>query len=242
MGAALALEMSAPKRTLFLSGRDLGQLDEIAQKCRNKGATVDVTSVDIRNADAVRLWIDTIYKTKPLDLFIANAGIFGGKSADGKLETIAEIENIVSTNLTGAITSISHVTQQMCERRSGRIVLISSLAALAPQADAPVYSATKAGLTAYGVALREFLLDFNVDVSIVHPGHIATGQTDMQMGALPLLWTPQKASRRIVDQIYAGRSDISFPLTFRYGILLLNLMPWKLRVWLNRSQRFFVKK
>lgn len=242
MGAALALDVSAPKRTLFLSGRDLGQLDEIAQKCRKKGAVVHVASVDIRNADTVRIWMDTIHKIKPLDLFIANAGIFDGKSVNGNLETVAEIENIISTNLTGAITSISYVAQQMRLRRSGRIVLISSLAALTPLADAPVYSATKAGLTAYGAALREFLSDFNVEVSIVHPGHIATGQADIQTGALPLLWTPQKASRRIVDQIYAGKSNIFFPMALRYLTLFLKLLPWKLCAWLMRSQRFSVKK
>ncbi len=113
------------------------------------------------------------------------------------MEDSGEIVGMLRTNLEAAILTIAAALPQMRARRSGRIAIIGSLAALQPLADSPTYSASKAGLMAYGEALREWLLPDAVAVSLVYPGHIATDQDARHVGALPLIMTADAAAARV---------------------------------------------
>jgi short-subunit dehydrogenase len=70
----------------------------------------------------------------------------------------------------------------MRTRRSGHIVLVSSLAALSPLPDAPGYSASKAGLLVYGQAMRAAVALDNVRVTVVCPGYVTSAMTDTHIG------------------------------------------------------------
>ena len=98
-------------------------------------------------------------------------------------------------------------------RQQGHIALIASLAALHPLADAPAYSASKAGLAAYGAALREMLAAEGITLSIVYPGHIDTDQAAVQHGPLPLLLMPEEAA----ESSRKARPVVAVSLPFQNG-------------------------
>jgi short-subunit dehydrogenase len=127
-------------------------------------------------------------------------------------------------------------------RRRCHIVLIVSLAALYPQADAPIYTASKAGLAAYGEAMRELLADDGIRVSLVFPGHIATDQTERQIGRLPLMLSAVAAARLIKADLDRGRDAIVFPRRLYWMIRAGNLLPARLRYPTNRPFRFHVRR
>lgn len=239
-GAALAGEYAIPGLTLGLFGRNRERLEGVAEDCRNKGATVEIGVFDVTDAEAVARELGTFADAHAIDLLIANAGVFTGHGSDRAMESLEEIKWLVRTNLEGVASTIDAVLPTMRARRSGRIAIISSLAGVHPLADAPGYSASKAGVLSYGEALREFLADDDVAVSLVCPGHIETQQTAVQQGTVTLQMTPTQAAVRTKRGLDKGRNLVYFPRRLYWLIMLGRLAPWDVRAFFNRSQRFHV--
>jgi short-subunit dehydrogenase len=180
--------------------------------------------------------------THEIELLIVNAGVFTGHASDGSLETPEEISWQVRTNLEGAAATINSALPGLRARKTGHIAIIGSLAALQPLADAPGYSASKAGIMAYGEALREFLIPDNITVSLVYPGHIETAQVTRHVGALPGLLSAEKAAAIIKRSLDRKKSFIAFPRHMLWLIRAGRLLPWRLRALAGRDFRFSVDK
>ena len=240
LGRALALEYAARGRVLGLAGRREDLLREVARECEERGARVVPAAFDVADPAATRDWMERIHRERPIDLLIVNAGCFHGNGACGAFEPLDSALRQVRTNLMGAITTIDAAVPLLRARRKGQIAIIISLAALQPLADAPAYSASKAGLAGYGEALRELLAPEGVRVTLVYPGHIQTEQTAHHVGRLPMILTPERAASRIRRGLAQGRSAIAFPLPLAWLIGAGRLLPWHLRARLGRPLRFHV--
>ncbi len=241
LGAALAKAYAKPGVQLFLCARNEPLLEEVADSCRARGATVDCRVLDVADSQALEAWAKAISQNGCPDLVIANAGIFDG-NAENRMETAKEAGLITDTNLTGAVSTVSVFLPYMQVMGHGRIVLIASLAALFPLADAPAYSASKAGVLNYFYALREYLLGTGIEVSVVLPGHIATSQTRCHKGELAGIISAQSAAQIIYMAIQRGKAFIAFPQRYYWLIRLANWLPWRLRAMLNKKSRFYVDK
>jgi short-subunit dehydrogenase len=119
---------------------------------------------------------------------------------------------------------------------------VSSLAARLPAADAPTYSASKAGVVAYAEALREYLLEYEICVSAILPGHVQTTQADLHEGPLPLILPVEEAARRIHRSLQKRRAIITLPRRATLLVGAARLLPWRLRARANAGSRFVVKK
>ncbi len=241
LGAALAMAYAAPGIHLGLIGRSRPRLLNIAEQCRSAGASVEVLVTDVTDYTNMVTGLAEWERVRPIDLIIVNAGVFDGHGPAGQMETMPGIEAQVDTNLLGLISTVNAVLPGMRKRGKGTIALIGSLAALQPLADAPAYSASKAGAMAYGEALREYLLPEGVRVALVYPGHIATAQVEHHVGALPLLLTPQAAAAIIKRGLDRGRTFIAFPWQLLWLIRLGRMVPWRLRARFGKGFRFFVR-
>lgn len=236
------MEYAQAGRTLGLIARNKRRLDDVAALCAGAGARCGTGSIDVTDKIALGRWIDAFDAQHPIDLLFVNAGVYAGHGPGGQMETIDEILWQIRTNLEGAAITIGAVLPAMRRRRRGRIVLIGSLAALQCLADAPGYSATKAGLVAYGEALREYLAPEGIAVSIVCPGYIQTAQTAHHVGALPLQMSPQRAAAIIRRRVDRRRSFIAFPLRLHLLIRLGRIVDWRTRAFFGRSLRFHTEK
>jgi len=241
LGAALAREYAAPGKILALAARRIDRLRQLAHECEKRGASVLCRQVDVRDFRQITRWVEETEQSTPVDLMIANAGVFSGHGPEGQMESIPELVRLVETNLAGAIATFGAMAEHMRKRRHGHIAIISSLAAIQPLADAPVYSATKAGVMAYGEAMREYLADDNIAVSIVLPGHMKTAQTTVHAGVLAGIISSGKAAAIIRKRLDRGQSYIAFPHSMHILVRLGRLLPWPLRAWTNRPFRFHVK-
>ena len=240
LGAALAIGYAEPGRVLGLIARRPDLLQRLAEACRAKGAEVITAALDVRDGASVAAWLGMLDARHPIDLAIANAGVFAGIGSDGRLESGEDVRSLVGTNLEGAILTASAAAALMRSRRRGHIALVASLAARQPLADAPVYSASKAGLLAYGDALRERLMPEGIRVSIVLPGHIRTAQTARHHGAMPFIMPADKAAAIVKAGLDRGRDCIAFPAALVWLIALGRCLPWRLRSVIGRSLRFTV--
>lgn len=235
LGLALAGELAAPGRHMLLAGRDPERLDAAERAARARGAITERLTVPLTEPEAFAEALAEYDKRHPIRLLFLSAGVKTGNQ--GGMEPLAQAERVIAVNLTAAFHAVQAVLPGMRARRSGQIALVSSMAALSPHADLLSYSATKAGLRAYGGALRRNLRGTGVRVSIITPGFIDTPMTDRQKGRTPFLISPERAARIIRRGLARRSSHITFPLILCLLIRLENLLPSVIGDWIDRGYR-----
>lgn len=229
IGAALAREYATPGAALLLIGRDAGRLDAVAAECRTKGASVETAAVDVTEAEPLANAILAFDKARPVDLLIANAGVSGGLGPSRKAEDFATAQRQLRINLEGAVATATPLIEPMRARRRGQIALMSSLAALQPIGDTPAYSASKAGIIAWGEALGDFLAPAGVGVSVICPGFVTSDMSARYGGPKPFEMSAEAAAALIRRRLARGEALIAFPWQVVAAIRLGRMLPRSIR-------------
>ncbi|MGO4440788.1 SDR family NAD(P)-dependent oxidoreductase [Rhizobium sp. RAF56] len=241
IGAALARQLAASGRRLVLIGRNRERLNAVASDCRAVGADIVIGELDITDRAGLAKFIKDIETAGPIDLFVGNAGILDGRHHGEVIESVDVARHVIDTNLVAAVEAVHMVLPAMRACRQGTIVLVSSLAAFAPLADAPAYSAAKAGLLFYGIGLRDALAEEGIRVVVSCPGFVATGMAPHHIGARPHEWTADQAARHILTAMEKNRGISGFPSALYWPSRLALIVPEFLRRAGGRERRFFVK-
>jgi len=224
IGRALAIEFSKNCQNLFLCARNFENLQETKNLCQNSNANIYLKILDVKDEIASQNYINEIEENFTLDLVIANAGISGG-TAKGT-ESFEQVKEIFDTNLYGVLNIIQPAIEKMVLRKSGQIVIISSLAGFVSLPSSPAYSASKSAVRIYGEALRNNLAEFGVKVNVVCPGYIITPMTAVNNFYMPFLMKADLASRKIIKGIEKNRGRIIFPFIFYSIICCLLFLPY----------------
>jgi 3-oxoacyl-[acyl-carrier protein] reductase len=133
-------------------------------------------------------------KFGPVEVAIANAGI----TKDKLLVRMADedIEDVINTNLFGAIRVARRAARQMTHARNGRIIFISSVVALMGSAGQVNYAASKSGLVGAARSLAREIGSRGVTINVVAPGFIDTDMTAV---------LSEERKTQIVNNIPLGR-------------------------------------
>ena len=99
IGKALAEHLADEGVYLAISGRDQTRLNDVADSCRKKGATVESLVIDVVDQAGMESWLEEIDDAHPLDLVIANAGVSPGTS--GETATANQMRRMLEINVTG---------------------------------------------------------------------------------------------------------------------------------------------
>ena len=234
IGAALARLYARPGTTLGLLGRDAGRLAVTAKAAREAGAIVVEGVFDIRDRTALADFLRDFDAQHPIDLLISNAGILDGRRADGIVENAEDARRVIEINLLAAIDTVQNAVGYMRPRRKGQIALVSSMAAYAPLADAPAYSASKSGLLAYGLSMRLALASEGIGVSVICPGYVATAMTETHIGNHPHKISADAAAGIIARGLQRNSAVIAFPKSMHFLSRLTPFAPlWLYRVFTN---------
>ncbi|HEX3275707.1 MAG TPA: SDR family NAD(P)-dependent oxidoreductase [Gemmatimonadales bacterium] len=139
-------------------------------------AGIAMVPLDVRDDASVANCLETV--TSPegrLDLLVNNAGY----EQAGALEEVSldEARAQFETNFFGVIRMVKAALPIMRRQRSGRIINVSSLAALAPIPFMGIYSASKFALDGWSETLRQEVKPFGIHVSQVEPGFLRTPMT-----------------------------------------------------------------
>jgi len=110
-----------------------------------------------------------------IDMLICCAGM--GVAGAVELMGIDDITYQLDVNLRGVINANKAVIPYMRNQGYGKIINISSLAAIAPMPFQSMYSASKAGINVYSLALANELKPFNIKVCTIMPDDISSGFT-----------------------------------------------------------------
>ncbi len=163
-----------------------------------------------------------------------------GTPPGGVLEPSDAAYELMEVNVLGVFNTVHPLVSRMIDRRSGHIVLLSSIGGFVPLPDAPSYSASKAAIINYGLSLRALLAPHGVGVSVVCPGYVETPMISRQHGAKPSTIAAEHAARLIDKGVKRNKALIVFPLFFGTITRLSRLLPDGIRRWAMAPFRFSV--
>ena len=118
---------------------------------------------------------EVIRRAGKIDLLISNAGF--GISGAVEFTTPEDAHRQMEVNFFGALNSVQAVLPHMRERKAGRIIFTSSVAAILSVPYQSFYSASKAAINALALALQNEVREFGIYVSVLMPGDVSTGFT-----------------------------------------------------------------
>jgi short-subunit dehydrogenase len=220
LGHAIARRLRAAGAQLVLTGRRSEVLESLAAE--TGGLTV---AVDLSDPVAVQGLADAC---ADVDVLVANAGLPGS----GQLTSFSvdEIDRALAVNLRAPMVLARLLAERMVARRSGHIVLMSSLAGKAAPPGSAVYSATKFGLRGFALSLREDLRRSGVGVSVVLPGFVRDAGMFHDAGTkLPPYvgtTTPDAVADAVLSAIEQDRGEVDVaPMTLRAGTAIAGAAP-----------------
>ncbi|XP_048051665.1 retinol dehydrogenase 8-like isoform X2 [Megalobrama amblycephala] len=173
MGIAVMLARDEMKRYYVIATmRDLKRKDKLVEVAGDAyGRTLSLLTLDVCSDESVKQCVDSI-KDRHIDILINNAGV----GLVGPIEALSmdDMKRVFETNFYGAVRMIKEVMPDMKRRRSGHIVVISSVLGLHGVAFNDIYSASKFATEGLCEGLALQLLKFNVSVSMIEPGPVNT--------------------------------------------------------------------
>ncbi|KAK7165576.1 hypothetical protein R3I93_005594 [Phoxinus phoxinus] len=173
MAIAVRLARDENKRYYVIATmRDLKRKDKLVEAAGDAyGRTLSLLTLDVCSDESVKQCVDSV-KDRHIDILINNAGV----GLVGPIEALSldDMKQVFETNFFGVVRMLKEVMPDMKRRRSGHILVISSVLGLHGVAFNDIYSASKFATEGLceGVAIQ--LLKFNVTVSMIEPGPVNT--------------------------------------------------------------------
>ncbi len=132
---------------------------------------------DVTRSDDCRMAASRVIEdVGHIDVMISNAGM--GISGPVEFTASDEAHRQMEVNFFGAVNITQAVLPYMRQARAGRIIFVSSLAAVFSIPFQPFYSASKFAVNGLAMALRNEVRPFGISVSCLLPGDVKTGFTD----------------------------------------------------------------
>ena len=173
IGAGLAEALAERGATVGIVARRHGRLAEVLERCRAHSPDSRMWVADLADPDAVdRLARDALEGLGGVDLLVNNAGI--PKRRHVTALDMATVESVMAINYLSPVRLTLALLPQMIERRSGRIVNVSSVAAPLSSPGESAYDASKAAVAVLSEAMAVDLWDTGVKVTVVYPGVVDT--------------------------------------------------------------------
>jgi 3-oxoacyl-[acyl-carrier protein] reductase len=174
IGRATATACAKHGAKIVLSARSQDGLAETAEAIETlTGSAPHIIPMDVSDSASVKSAFQRFHKeVKRLDVLVNNAGIL--RDAIIGMITDGQIEEVMRTNLYGAIQLIQYSARLMTPRKSGSIVNVASIIGRTGNEGQIVYGASKAALIGATKSAAKELAPYNVRVNAVAPGVIQT--------------------------------------------------------------------
>ncbi|HEX2986817.1 MAG TPA: SDR family oxidoreductase, partial [Chloroflexota bacterium] len=173
IGRAAALALAGAGCAVALAARTASDLDRVAEEIRAMGGRALAVPTDVANEGEVETLVRrTLAEIGPIDILVNDAGTNTRKPIWEV--TTEDWQRILGVNTTGTFFCTRAVLPTMMERRSGKIINVSSMAGKIASPTRSAYSAAKFGVVGFGQAIQRELNEYGITISTVFPGPIAT--------------------------------------------------------------------
>lgn len=170
-GAAIARRLAAAGHEVILhANRQLASAQALADELQAAGQRAHAVQFDVTDAAATRAALDALLADGPIQILVNNAGIhddavFPGMSGE-------QWHRVIDVSLNGFFNVTQPLTMPMIRTRWGRIISISSVAAITGNRGQVNYSAAKGALHSASKSLALELASRGITVNAVAPGII----------------------------------------------------------------------
>lgn len=192
--------MNLSGRNALITGGASGIGAAVAEALVKAGATVTIVDIDqealkttsarlkvraeVLDVSSSEAWADFIAAHEHFDLVHLNAGITTHRNVlDGPTDPLTpplmrmtddEYRRAIGVNVDGVVFGARAVIPEMCERRTGDIVVTASIAAFVPIPPDPIYGLTKYAVSGLVKSLSPRLAEYGVCISAICPGFVDT--------------------------------------------------------------------
>lgn len=216
LGAEMARQFAAAGHDVALTARRVDRLESLRSEilAQHPDRTVAIRSLDVTDHEAVAtVFADLIDELGSLDRVIVNAGLGkGGRIGTGKHH--ANVQTL-QTNLLGALAQCEAAMAHFYDRKTGHLVLISSISAMRGMpASMTSYAASKAALAHIGEGIRMDLVGkkgLDIAVTTIYPGYIASEMNEKVEQEQRLMVDTATGVRSMVKAIEAEVDEASVP-------------------------------
>jgi len=173
LGRATTLLLAQKGYVVFAAGRSSEKRQELDRLAHDKNLPVRTLEMDVTDNLSVEIGVEFVLeKGGRIDVLINNAGV--GYLAVVEELRLEDLRKQFETNLFGVLRVTQAVLPHMRAERSGRILMMSSVAGLISPPTYGAYSSSKHALEALTDSLRLEVYPFGIAVILVEPGYIAT--------------------------------------------------------------------
>jgi 3-oxoacyl-[acyl-carrier protein] reductase len=182
LGGAICRRLAAAGHHVYVhANTGLTRAREIAQEIEGRGGSASAVMFDVTDPEAVAGGVTEILTGGPIEILVNNAGIHDDAVMPGMRPE--QWSRVIDVSLNGFFNVTQPLLLPMIGRRWGRIVNISSVAAVAGNRGQTNYAAAKAGLHGATRSLALELASRGITVNTVAPGIIASPVADRAFNA-----------------------------------------------------------
>ena len=188
IGLALAETLGEEGFGLTITARKPETLEQTASRLRDRGFEVEHVAANLNDEDGVR---EVVRRHRErfgrLDVLVNNAGL--GIGAPASEHQTKHVDLQLDVNLRAIILFYRECADLLraagAEHRNALVINMASIAGKSPQPWLSVYSATKAAVAAYSVAMNKELAKHGVKSVAFAPGFVDTDMTDYVKDRVP---------------------------------------------------------
>lgn len=228
IGRATALALARRGALTVPLARSADQLRELEAEIEQGGGRARAVIADVTNDTGLRSALAGVARDLgPVEILVANAGI-GCRGEIIDLDP-GDLRQVFDVNFFGVVSSVQAVLPGMLKRRSGSIVLVSSVAGKRAFPQAGGYAASKWALQALAESLRHEVWGSGVHVATVCPGPVVTGFQRSLVGRAaaaeprwrPFALTADQTADVILEVIEHRKREVVVSWPYRLALPLL---------------------
>lgn len=165
---------------LLIAEVDLNAAEEVAKNLSAKGFMAKAAKVDVTDFNEARQLVGRAIEVfGHVDILVNIAGGSAGTFIKTKLglfheSTVERWQEVINLNLYGTMNCTHAVLRHMIERKSGKIVNLSSIAGMRGVRNAAEYAAAKAGIVGFTKSVAKEVASYGITINCVSPGVIGT--------------------------------------------------------------------
>jgi short-subunit dehydrogenase len=188
IGYALAEALGEEGYGLTISARKPDTLEQTAEELRGKGLEVEAVAANMNDEDAIQQVVSRHRERfGRLDVLVNNAGVGIGAAAGEHRTKFLDMQ--LDVNVRAIVIFYRECLEMLraagAEHKGALVVNLASIAGKSPQPWLSVYSATKAAVLGYTVAMNKELAGEGIKSTAFCPGFVDTDMTDFVKGTVP---------------------------------------------------------
>ncbi len=198
IGGAICRRLAAQGlHVIAHSNNRLDSAQQLATAINEKGGSAEALRFDVTNAEETAQQLQQILEQGPIQVLINNAGIH----ADAPLAGMSgeQWRSVIDVSLNGFYNVTQPLLLPMMATRWGRIISLSSIAAITGNRGQANYAAAKAALHGASKSLAHELASRGVTVNVVAPGIIESPMSEQSF--------PAERIKQLVPMQRAGRPE-----------------------------------